>query len=356
MPDSRATTVPPDIGFVLEPSCGYTARLAAQLEALGFDMVMCPDTQNLCADPYVELALAGAATTRLRLGTGVTNPITRNAAVTASAMGTLQIESGGRAICGLGRGDSSAAHVGKSNATTEQLRRYATAVQTYLRGEEVQIGDTRSRLRWWNAESNLPVPVDIACTGPRTIRMAADVADRISFAVGSPVERIEWALQTLCGRLAETGRDRSDIRVGAYVIVVCDRDERNAIQSARMISGLIAHFTAMRSAPTEHLPGRLKKLAFKLRNSYDMERHNLDTGRHLSLIDDEFVEWFAICGPPRKCIDSLGRLLEAGLDHLYVLGGAPQASSHGERWEKAVQQQELFAAEVMPVLRGTNPG
>ena len=88
-----------ELGFVLEPSPLYTARLAAKLEDLGFDLVLCPDTQNLCADPYSQLALAGAATKRLRLGTGVTNPLTRDAAVTASAFATLQMETGGRAIC-----------------------------------------------------------------------------------------------------------------------------------------------------------------------------------------------------------------------------------------------------------------
>ena len=43
-----------ELGFVLEPSPLYTARLAAKLEELGFDLVLCPDTQNLCADPYSQ--------------------------------------------------------------------------------------------------------------------------------------------------------------------------------------------------------------------------------------------------------------------------------------------------------------
>jgi 5,10-methylenetetrahydromethanopterin reductase len=350
-PGGRSDRHSLEVGFILEPSSGYTARLAARIEELGFDIMLCPDTQNLCAEAYVELALAAQATSRLRIGTGVTNPITRSAAVTASALATLQVESRGRAICGLGRGDSSAAHIGRSNATTEQVRNYARAVQTYLRGGEVLIGETRSRLRWVDPERIPPVPVDIACTGPRTIRMAADVAERVSFAVGSPAERIDWALRTLAERLAETGRDRSEMRVGAYVIVVCDHDQRSAIRSARMISGLIAHFTAMKNAPVAHLPDRLKSLAASLRDGYDMERHNLDTGRHLSEVDDAFVDWFAICGPPQKCIDSLGRLIEKGLDHIYVLGGTPKAETHGERWSRAVEQQELFARDVLPVLR-----
>jgi 5,10-methylenetetrahydromethanopterin reductase len=343
-----------EFGFILEPSPGYTARLAARIEQMGFDILLCPDTQNLCADPYGQLALAGAATRHLRIGTGVTNPVTRDAAITASAMASLQIESGGRAICGMGRGDSSAAHIGKPNATTEELRRYAQAVQAYLRGDVVMRGQTRSHLRWLDAAAVKPVPIDIACTGPKTIRMAGDVADRVSFAVGSTAERIQWALDTLNQRLEETGRSRSDISVGAYVILVCDRDESAALRSARMISGLIAHFTAMKQAPLEHLPPRLKSLALHLKSHYDMARHNLDSGSHLSAIDDKFVDWFAICGPPQKCIDRLGELVEKGLDHVYILGGTPQAKSHGERWTMAVEQQELFATDVLPSFRSSS--
>jgi 5,10-methylenetetrahydromethanopterin reductase len=349
VPSSKSSKT--EFGFILEPSPRYTARLAARVEQLGFDILLCPDTQNLCADPYGQLALASASTRHLRIGTGVTNPITRDAAVTASAMASLQMESSGRAICGLGRGDSSAAHIGRANATTPELRRYAQDVQAYLRGGEVLNGNTRSQLRWVDPAIIPPVPIDIACTGPRTIRMAGDVADRISFAVGSPPERVEWALATLSERLAETGRDRNQLSVGAYIILVCDHNERRAISSARMISGLIAHFTALKDAPVEHLPSRLKSLALQLRKNYDMERHNLDTGAHLSSVDDEFVDWFAICGPPQKCIDSLSILIEKGLDHIYILGGTPKAESHGARWEKAVEQQELFSTDVLPFFR-----
>ena len=113
-----------EFGLVMEPSPGYTARLAGEIEALGFDILLCPDTQNLSPDPYGQLSLAAAATTRLKLATGVTNPYTRDPAVTAGAFATLHLESGGRAICGIGRGDSSAAHIGRRNAKTDELRLY----------------------------------------------------------------------------------------------------------------------------------------------------------------------------------------------------------------------------------------
>lgn len=337
--------------MIMEPSAGYTAKLAARIEAMGFDLLLTPDTQNLCGDPYGQLSLAAANTTNLKVGTGVTNPVTRAAAVTASAMATLQLESGGRAICGLGRGDSSCAHIGRRQGTTEEMRAYAQAVQQYIGGGEVLIGSQPTTMRWIQPGDIPPVPIDIACTGPKTIRMAADVADRVSFAVGSAPERIDWALETVNQRLEETGRDPSELSVGAYINLVCDPDESRAIQLARTIAGLVAHFAGMQHAPVDHLPPQLKPLAIKLKTDYDMKHHNLDEGSHMSLVDDEFVDWFTIAGPAPKCIDRLGVLINKGLQHVYILGGSPVSHPHGERITGSVDQTEHFAADVLPHFR-----
>ena len=336
-----------EFGIVMEPSPGYTARLAAEIEAMGFDVLLCPDTQCLSPDPYGQLSLAAAATRRLRLGTGVTNPFTRDASVTAGALATLQWESNGRALCGIGRGDSSAAHIGRRNAKTAELRGYVEQVRGYLKGEEVMRVETRSRMRWLEPGELPPVPMDIACTGPATIRMAADTADRVSFAVGAAPERIDWALSTLHERLRETGRDRATLSVGAYINLVCDPDEKRAIDLGRMIAGMVAHFAGMKDSPVEHLPPQLKALAVQMKSGYDMSRHAQNEGAHLALIDDEFVDWFSICGPPAKCLERLGALVAKGLDHVYLLGGSPVPSPHGARQEAMVGQTRLFAQTVM---------
>ena len=85
--------------------------LAERAEAAGWDGMVFVDSQHLVGDTYVGLALAAEHTTRLQLGTGVTNPYTRHPAVTASAIATVQEISGGRAVLGIGRGDSSLAYL-----------------------------------------------------------------------------------------------------------------------------------------------------------------------------------------------------------------------------------------------------
>ena len=342
-----------EFGMVLEPSPGYSADLARRVEDLGFDILLSPDTQNLNGDVYCELCLAAVNTTSLRLGPGVTHPVTRVAAVTASAIATVQAESGGRAICGMGRGDSSAAHIGRRQATTEELRKYTRDVQTYLRGDAVDINGTQSRMRWIDPEKIPPAPIDMACTGPKTIRMAADVAERVSFAVGSAPERMRWALDTFHQRLEETGRPKREVQVGAYVNLVCDPDEQRAIALARTVAGLVAHFTGMKHAPVDHLPEQLKPLAMRLKTEYDMARHAQNEGSHLELVTDEFVDWFTIAGPAPKCIDRLSELVKMGLEHVYILGGSPVSHPHGARMTASVDQASHFAKEVMPHFRGS---
>src|SRR5438309_11735540 len=86
------------------------------------------------------MSSAARVTERLKLATGVTNPVTRHPAVTASAIGTIQMQSGGRAVLGIGRGDSSLGAIGLAPAPVPAFADYLEKLQSYLRGEEVSAG------------------------------------------------------------------------------------------------------------------------------------------------------------------------------------------------------------------------
>ena len=174
-----------------------------------------------------------------------------------------------------------------------------------------------------------PLNIDVACTGPKTIQMAAEVADRISFAVGSTPAQLEWAVSVAENHLKEIGRPRESIQIGAYRHIVSDTDEQNAINLGRMIAGMVAHFAGIKGAPLNHLPKSLKSIAKKLRDGYDMAKHSQHTCNHLQLISDDFVDWFSTCGSAEKCASRLRKLTDLGLQHVYQLGGSPIAEPHG---------------------------
>ena len=85
---------------------------ASVVEENGWDGLLFTDTQNLSIDVFGSLYLAASATSRLELGTAVTNLVTRHPAVMASAFATLHHVSGGRAHVGVGRGDTALELVG----------------------------------------------------------------------------------------------------------------------------------------------------------------------------------------------------------------------------------------------------
>ena len=56
-----------EFGIVTEPSPGKTARLTAEAEHLGFDILLSRDTQNLSLNPIGQLNLAGSLFDKLHL-------------------------------------------------------------------------------------------------------------------------------------------------------------------------------------------------------------------------------------------------------------------------------------------------
>src|SRR5262245_20969831 len=65
------------------------AELAQVADGLGYDHCTFIESQNLCRDSTVMMALAAAATGNIRIGHAVTNPYTRHAAVLANTIATI---------------------------------------------------------------------------------------------------------------------------------------------------------------------------------------------------------------------------------------------------------------------------
>ena len=159
------------------------ARSAERAEREGWDGMLVVDSQNLSGDPFVGLALAARETSRLRLGTGVSNPATRHPAAAAAAIGSVHVASGGRAVFGVGRGDSALAHLGLAPAPLADLVRFVRATRAYLRGEAVPFED----LRPYERDGARPVDVlGLADTARRQ-------SDALAAPLGSRRYRSRWS-------------------------------------------------------------------------------------------------------------------------------------------------------------------
>src|SRR2546425_4206414 len=174
-----------EIGVLMVPHARRTADSARRVEQLGFDTVLFPDSQNLAPEVWGQLMLAARSTTRVKLGPGVSTSVTRDPAVTASAALALQVESDGRALLGIGRGDSAVQRIGKREDPVAGFERYLTTVQAYLRGEAVDRDGFASRLEWLEHTDVPKVPVEVAATGRRVGEGGARPADALCPALGA---------------------------------------------------------------------------------------------------------------------------------------------------------------------------
>jgi 5,10-methylenetetrahydromethanopterin reductase len=317
----------------------HVAELARQAEAWGFAGMLLADSQNLNADVWVELALAGAATERIALGPGVTNPVTRHPAVTASAALTLQVETGGRAVLGIGRGDSALTQIGLHPVPAADLEEALVALQAYLRGEEASIGGVESSVRWAGDTGQPKVPVTVAATGPRVIALAARHAERVDFTVGAEPERLRWAIET-----ARSAARAWELSLGAFLNVGVHPDRAVARELVRGSTAIFARF-ATEGAPADGLSEVTRRGIERMAVDYDRARHGDAAAAHARRLEDDFLDRFALVGPAEEVLDRLAGLAALGIERVVVVPGSLD-SDPGLLEESNAR----FAEEVLPHL------
>ena len=326
------------------PVPGQSEDMARRVEQAGWDGLYFADTQCLSGDIYSAMCLAAKATTRLKVGTAVTNPVTRHPAVTASAIATVQVESAGRAVLGIGRGDSSLAYLGQKPAPAATLETYVRQLQQYLRGDPVDLDGYDSRNMWIQASGQPKVPVDVAATGPRVISLGARFADRVTFALGADAVRIRAAIDAARSARESADLDPDDLSFGAYVNVACHDDIKQAQAIVKGGVGTFAHFTGMTGASSAGLEDA--EIYRHIGANYDMANHTSGAAGHMKAVPDDFISRFAVTGPVNYCVDRLGELIALGLDRLVLWTG----SRDGDRVQTASSVERL-TSEVIPQLR-----
>src|SRR5947209_18103652 len=144
-------------GITIKPDMtpARAVALPRQAEAAGFTSGWIFDSHVLWLEPYPLLTMMALNTTRMRLGTCVTNPAVRDPTVTASLLATLNVISGGRMDLGIGRGDSSRRVMGKKPATMERLEEAVSVIRALTRGDSVFYQGANLKMSW--ASGGLPV-------------------------------------------------------------------------------------------------------------------------------------------------------------------------------------------------------
>ena len=159
-----------------------------------------------------------------------------------------------------------------------------TGTATHTLGKHFPLGSApaESRLKWLPLNvSEDPVPVWIAASGPKVIKTAAEIADRVTLAVGADPVRLRWAIQT-------ARSVRADVKIAAYVNVVVHEDPDRARELG---AGTIASFTRFGGMHGtmygEASPGQ-REVFETLPATYDMNQH-FGSGEQAKLVSDDFA-------------------------------------------------------------------
>ncbi len=335
------------MGILMFPSPRGSAAVARLIEELGFDSLVFADTQCLTPEVWSQLILAAAATERIELGTGVTNPVSRDAAVTASAALGLQVASEGRAVVGIGRGDSSMAKIGKRPAPPADFERYIQRLHAYMSGETIEREGSPSRIEWLDECEVAPVPIEVAATGPKVIELAARSADQICFAVGADPGRLAQCIEHARSCAAAHGRDADSLKLGAYVNCVVHDDRAAAREAVRGGVASFATFSAFKGMDIESLPEGVRASARHLRQNYDMANHGVAGSAHAQAIDDDFVHRFGIAGPVAEAVERLGEIRDLGLDFVRIVPGSRDMDA-----VVRTESVQALAKQVLPAVSG----
>jgi 5,10-methylenetetrahydromethanopterin reductase len=326
------------------PEVGLAEAFAQRAEASGWDGIGLTDSQNLVGDPFIAMTLGARATERLRFMTSVTNPATRHPAALATAIATVQAESGGRAILGIGRGDTALFHLGRKPMPVADFTARIEELHTYLNGGTVDQRGFPSRLRWLDRVQQPPVPIDIAASGPKVIAFAARTVERVTLAVGADPQRVAWALDLARTAMRDVGRSPEEVSFGVYVNVGCHPDAATARGLIRGSIAAFAHFSAMPGSTGAGLDERDREQVAEVGRRYDSNLHLSNAADHASVLDDDFVDRFAVVGPPDTCADRLLELAALGLERFVITGASLDADPAEARVASRLTRDELLPA------------
>jgi len=177
-----------------------------------------PEGYKRTLDPFVALAAAGARTERIRLGTGIALLAQREPIVTAKAVATLDLLTGGRIDLGIGFGwnvDEMENHGVDPAHRRERVRETVLALRALWTDDVAEFSGTHVRFApswsWPKPVQPGGPPVLLgSAPGPKALAAVAEYCDGWMPIGGAGIRE---ALPTLEAACAEVGRDPASVTI-----------------------------------------------------------------------------------------------------------------------------------------------
>ncbi|NVM53220.1 MAG: 5,10-methylenetetrahydromethanopterin reductase [Candidatus Helarchaeota archaeon] len=312
-------------GVELVPATGLDklVEYSRKFEIGGIDNIWITDHYTNM-DPYVSLTLIAKATSTAQLGVGVTNPYVRHLASTASSIASLDTLSDNRMILGIGAGDKStlsALNIETGGALTtvseavEAIRLLWTEDTVNYTGKYVKIENARLSFR-----PNRNIPIYIGAQGPKMLKLAGEIGDGVLINASHELD-FEIARKMILEGVKKSNRPINNIDVAAYTCFSISDDTDSAIKATIPVVTFIVAATP---------PNVLERHDLNVEKASKMKeflaRGNM--AKAFQLVDNTFIDVFAIAGTPQQCMNKIENLKKTGVTQFVF--GSPLGPKKGK--------------------------
>ena len=268
---------------------------------------------------YSQLTLAAEHTSRIQLGTGVTNPYTRHPAVTAAAIATLDEVSDGRALLGLGAGSPVA--LGPAGIEQEHpittVRNAVRVIRALHGGKSVTMIDGAFECNDLDMDfkARRKAPIYVAGRGPQILSLGGHVGDGVIAGAGlTSVAGMEYAMDRIQIGAEKGNRSLDEIDIVCWAFLSISEEKEMAYNSISPLIAEIVHAVPTPALEAIGIPTQDIEQIKQLDEVSDLSPDQIRT-----YLTQEVIEQFAIAGTPESCREHVNSLISSGIDDIAVL-------------------------------------
>lgn len=304
---------------------GYAAAAAAA-EAAGFDALFVTER---CADAFPTLQVMAAATSRMQVGTAVSNLYLRHPVMAALTAAAIDEVADGRVVLGLGTAntDLNQRQLGlPDEPPLARTREYVRVVKRVLAGGPVHYDGEIFQVDGFTpdhppARPNLPVY--LGALQPRMLGLAGAVADGVMMNLANP-SRAGQAAELVRRGAVDAGRDPAEVAITCVLPVCLSDDEQAAHRTARaVVVGYAGHPAAGRMFADSGYREEMAKISDRLAAG--------DPAGAMDEVTDAMAASFVVAGDAQACGEAIDDFRSAGIE-MPILCPMPVDAT----WEKAV--------------------
>lgn len=285
--------------------------LAQQVEAYGFAQMHIAD--DLVFRPaWPILTMIAMNTSRLQIGPFIVTPQVANPVYHAANLAALDELSGGRMVCGVGRGGfNPLLGIVGAPKPVKMLKEAWLLMTRMLEGNREPFDGEFFKATadlFFQFEVQRVIPLFIGTWGPQMARMAGSIAPGIKIDCSASPEHIgELRRQFITGAEA-AGRDTSAIEIIAGPLASIDEDAAAAEDNIRGMLALLQPFLA----PMTFAAGISQEeidAAYEAFTAGEVERAK-------ALVTDKAIRAFSLTGTPHQVIGQIEAMIAGGADHI----------------------------------------